>query len=69
MKTFSFAMLGIIKKVERIKERFFLQRMSGYNDADEILFAWLKAKSLVFIMQEAAKKILKPDFMPLVKGC
>lgn len=63
-------MLGIIKKVERIKERFFLQRMSGYyDDADEILFAWLKAKSLVFIMQEAAKKILKPDFMPLVKGC
>jgi hypothetical protein len=28
-----------IKKVERIKEQFFLRRLSGYDDADEILFA------------------------------
>lgn len=43
MKTFSFAVFEIIKKVERIKERFFLRWMSGYYaDADEIIFAWLK---------------------------
>jgi hypothetical protein len=40
METFSLPVLENIKKVERIKEQFFLRRLSGYyDDADEILFA------------------------------
>ena len=66
-QNFLVAVLRMIKKVERIKEQFFLRRMSGYYaDGDEILFAWLKLVPC-FHYARSGKENLKPDLLPITR--